>query len=82
MSIIETLRKPKINIGIANIAVFDTVGSLALGYSISRYYDKPAYYSLLVFPVAYITHKVVGVRTPLNDAIDRKVIGEKSDDTL
>lgn len=75
MSIIETLRKPKIHLPFfnVNVAIFDTVGSLYIGYKISEYYEKPYYYSFLVIPAGYLTHKIVGVETPLNKAIDKKL---------
>lgn len=77
MSIVETLRKTKIPFMGTRIAVFDTVGSLVLAYSITKYFDKPAYYSLLVFPLGYGVHKIMKIKTPLNDVIDKKISTRK-----
>ena len=66
MTIIEDLRKPRINILGVDMALFDIGGTLFVSYLIAKKMDwNPALTMGLSIPVAYLAHKAFKVNTPL-----------------
>lgn len=63
----EELRKVKLKIGKLNLSFIDISGSLVMGIYLSFVFNKPIYYSLLIFPVGVIAHFLLKIKTPLNN---------------
>ena len=72
ISIIDELRKPRIYLSQdLNISVFDTVGTIVIAYSVAKYMNWNPYLTVgMSFPLAYISHKVFMIETPLTNKTD------------
>jgi hypothetical protein len=70
-NLLDTLRKPRINIFDVNISVFDLSGTLLISYLIARQFDLNV--PLVMFasiPVGYLAHEIFQVETPLTSKIN------------
>ena len=71
MTLIETLRKPKININGMKLAVFDLSGTLLLAYLFARQFNLNVSLTLASsIPLSVLAHNLAGVKTQLTDKLN------------
>ena len=69
---LQQLRQPKIKIIGANVAIFDLSLTMAGGYYISyKMGYNPLIGAFMMLPLGFLVHEIVGVKTPLNEAIKK-----------
>ena len=71
---LQELRKPKVKIIGANVALFDLSLTMAAGYYVADKFGYNKYLgALMMIPLGFVVHELVGVKTPLNEAIKKKI---------
>lgn len=70
-NLLDTLRKPRINIFNVNMSMFDLSATILLSYLIARQFDLNV--PLVMFasiPVGYLAHEMFQIQTPLTNKIN------------
>lgn len=74
MSIIETLRQPKVNLLGMRLAVFDLGGTLFLSYLLAKQFNLNIPITVASsIPLSVAVHNLVGIKTPLTDKVNSEI---------
>lgn len=73
-SLLENLRKPRIEIFDVSISIFDLSGTLLISYLIAKKFDLniPLVMSASI-PFGYLAHELFHINTPLTDKINKSL---------
>jgi F0F1-type ATP synthase assembly protein I len=70
MSLIQTLRKPRISVFDMRIAVFDLSLTLIGGYVIGKQLGyNPCIFSVGMIPLGIVVHQILGIETEISKKI-------------
>lgn len=73
-NLLDTLRKPRINIFNVNMSMFDLSATLLISYLIARQFNLNV--PLVMFasvPIGYLSHNLFQIETPLTNKINEVV---------